>query len=95
MSEDDVAGRPAGGLTNERLEQLGTGVQASWVSLAGRRQQLAHPTTRKLEPELEYVGRHRGRTWQGIGGAPTGVAATAKAWRVSDAGRARTAGNRS
>jgi hypothetical protein len=95
MSDSDVAGRPAHELTNQRREQLGTGVQANWVCLPGRRLQLGHPTTRKLEPEPEHVGRHRGRTWAGFGGAPTGVAATAKAWRVSDAVRARTAGNRS
>ena len=95
MSDNDVAGQPARELTNERLEQQGTGVQANWVFLPGSDQQLVHPTARKLEPEPEHVGRHRRRTWAAFGGAPTPVVATARSWRVSNADRARTAGSRS
>lgn len=83
MSDKDVQGRPAHELSNEELEQQGTQAHATrnWVFLHGSAEQFAHHTTRMLELEREYVRRHPRRTWQGSGGAPTDVVATAEAWR--------------
>ena len=83
MSDKDVQGRPAHELSNQELEQQGTQAHATrnWVFLHGSAEQFAHHTTRMLELEREYVRRHPRRTWQGSGGAPTEVVATAEAWR--------------
>ena len=85
MSENEIQGRPARELTNEALEQQGTQAHATrnWVFLHGSAEQFAHHTTRMLELEREYIRRHPQRTWQGSGGAPTDVAATTQAWRVT------------
>jgi Family of unknown function (DUF6158) len=81
MSDPDVRGRPARDLTDEELEQQGTQAHETrnWVFLHGSAEQFAHHTTRMLELEREYLRRHPKRTWQGSGGAPTDVAATAQA----------------
>lgn len=83
MSENHGQGRPVRELSNEELEQQGTQAHATrnWVFLHGSAEQFAHHTTRMLELEREYVRRHPRRTWQGSGGAPTDVVATAQAWR--------------
>jgi hypothetical protein len=85
MSVNDIPGRPARELSDVELEQQGTQAHATrnWVFLHGSAEQFAHHTTRMLELEREYVRRHPRRTWQGSGGAPRDVLATAEAWRQS------------
>ena len=85
MSDNDIPGRPARELSDVELEQQGTQAHATrnWVFLHGSAEQFAHHTTRMLELEREYVRRHPRRTWQGSGGAPRDVVATAQAWRQS------------
>jgi len=85
MSDNDSLGRPARELSDEELEQQGTQAHATrnWVFLHGSAEQFAHHTTRMLELEREYVRRHPRRTWQGSGGVPKDVMATAEAWRQS------------
>jgi hypothetical protein len=95
MSDYHVAPTPVREVTSERLEQQASRAQAAgnWVFLLGSAEPLAHSPTRKMELGREYVGRHRTRTWQGLGGAPARVVATAKPWRLCDAQRARIAGS--
>jgi hypothetical protein len=83
MSDDASQGRPASELSDEELEQQGKHAHdtRNWVFLHGSAEQFAHHTTRMLELEREYVRRHPKRTWQGSGGAPRDLTATAEAWR--------------